>query len=34
MILHVMRSHGFKTEIAHDAPDHQNGPCFSVFAQR
>jgi hypothetical protein len=34
-IIRVIRSFGFDDiRIAHDEPDHQNGPSFSIFAKR
>ncbi len=34
-ILDILRGLGFTdVRLAHDEPDHQNGPCFSVFARR
>jgi hypothetical protein len=33
-ILGVLEDEGFECEIAHHEPDHQNGPAFSLFAQR
>jgi hypothetical protein len=34
-IVHVLRTFGFDdVRIAHDQPDHPNGPCVSIFARR
>ena len=32
MILHVLHRHGFKTQVEHSNPLHQNGPCCSILA--
>jgi len=33
-ILHLLNINGFEVEIAHDMPNHPNGPCCSFFAQK
>jgi hypothetical protein len=33
-ILSIIKQHGFVVSVAHDMPDHPNGPCFSVFASK
>lgn len=33
-ILALIGALGFETRVAHDDPDHKNGPSFSIFARR